>query len=73
MRPRRGGALIDRIDAWECTTPLSVVVVRDQQGWPRPQDSDGDGVAGCEPGAYELPYDPTLMRDGFERPFARRR
>ena len=51
------GAGSPAIDHAACTD------VTDQRGAPRPTDGNGDGVAGCDAGAFEL-VDPAADRDG---------
>jgi hypothetical protein len=54
-----GSAVID-------SASLSACADVDARGTARPIDSDGNGVAGCDPGAYEHPLDDRIFRDGFQ-------
>jgi hypothetical protein len=53
----------------ECSTRSGAPVVRDERGYLRPTDDDGDGVAACDLGAVERG---SVFLDGFETANLRR-
>ena len=55
-----GSPAIDAADNPSCEST-------DQRGRGRPSDGDGDQVADCDMGAFELPSD-DMFADGFESP-----
>jgi hypothetical protein len=52
-----------------CVTRAGAAVTRDQRGYARPTDDDGDDLPACELGAVERS---PVFRDGFETGDARR-
>jgi hypothetical protein len=59
--PLAGSPALDAAPA--CASRSGVPLVRDQRGYPRPTDDDGDGTPECELGAVERG---PLFLDGFE-------
>jgi hypothetical protein len=49
-----GSPALDRIPAASCTQIDTTPLTADQRGAPRGFDEDGDGIAECDVGAYEL-------------------
>jgi hypothetical protein len=49
-----GSVALDRIPAASCTQIDTTPLTTDQRGAPRGSDEDGDGLAECDVGAYEL-------------------
>jgi hypothetical protein len=48
------------IDSGSCLSYQGQTVAVDQRGWSRPIDGDGDSVAECDMGAYEVPLHISL-------------
>jgi len=66
--PTPGSPALDSAGPAPCLDAFGSLVDDDQNGSPRPADGDGDGLAGCDRGAHELPAqtDPSVFNDGFE-------
>jgi hypothetical protein len=50
------------------TSALGLCPATDQRGQSRPRDGDGDGTAGCDPGAYEAAAVPLKPKPPAPRP-----
>lgn len=60
-----GSPAIDAIDPADCTNLSGGLLGGDQRGFVRPGDGDGDGLAACDIGAFEI-----VCGDGIRQSFA---
>lgn len=56
-----GSPAIDAADPSGCRNETGAIISQDQRGQPKPLDGDGDGMARCDIGAYELPFSPGFI------------